>query len=79
MDSPRRGSERRSSVPLLAALWVAFIGLALFIQAAVGCPLAGCRSAGIALVAAVGLAFGLGALLTHSDRLARRQRRLVRR
>ena len=72
MDSPV-GSRKSSWMPLMVA-WVAFAGFALFIQRAVGCPLAGCSNATIAFVAAMGLALLLGVLLTHTDRLAAHRR-----
>ena len=74
-----RVTPRKSSwVPLVVA-WVALTAISLFIHRAVGCPLAGCSNANIAFVAAVGLAVTLGALLTHSDRLAAHQRAARRR
>jgi hypothetical protein len=58
---------------------VALTAISLFILRAVGCPLGGCSNASIAFVAAVGLAFILGVLLTHSDRIAAHQRAARRR
>jgi hypothetical protein len=58
----------------LVAVWAVFAALAAAIGRGVGCPLAGCSNTTIALVAGVALAFGLATLLTHSDRLAARQR-----
>lgn len=69
-----RVAPRKSSWMPLAALWIASAAFALFIQRAVGCPLAGCSNATIAFAAAIGLAVILGVLLTHSDRVAARQR-----
>ena len=64
---PTKGHAHRSPVPLAAVLWVAFIGLALFIHKAVGCGLAGCTNATVALVAGLTLALGLGAVMTYAD------------
>jgi len=72
-------APRKSSWMPLAALWGVFAAIALFIHRAVGCPLAGCSNATIALVAAFALALILGVLLTHSDRLAAHQRASRRR
>lgn len=75
MDTVRSPvAPRKSSWMLLATLWSFFAVLALVIHRTVGCPLAGCSNATIALVAAFGLALILGVLLTHSDRVAAHQR-----
>ena len=71
----RRKSERKqtgSAAPLIL-LWVAFVTLALVVHTTIGCPLGGCRSSMISFLAAIGLAFGLAALMTHSDRVERRK------
>ena len=81
MDSTigSRVAPRKPAWGLLAVLWVAFAGLVMLLERAVGCPLAGCSNAGIALAAAIGLAVVLGVLMTHSERVAAHQRALRRR
>ncbi len=69
-----RLTPKRGPWLLVATLWAGFAALALVIHRVIGCRLAGCSDSMIALAAGVTLAFTLGTLLTHSDRVAAHRR-----
>lgn len=68
------GTRPKRAPLMMATLLAGFALMAVLVDRAIGCPLAGCSNAAIALTAGVALALLLGTLLTHTDRLAAHKR-----